>query len=83
MKSPRLLSKGAILAALTLPLMLGACATTQDVNDAKAAAAKAQSTADQALAAANAASAKADQASAKADAVSARADAMFNKSLKK
>ena len=78
MKSPRLL-----IAALTLPLMLGACATTQDVNDAKAAAAKAQSTADQALAAAKAASDKADAASAKADATSARMDAMFNKSLKK
>ena len=83
MKSPTLLHKSAILAALTLPLMLGACATTQAVDDAKAAAARAQSTADQALAEAKAASAKADSASAKADAVSAKADAMFNKSLKK
>ena len=83
MKSRIFLRKSAILAALTLPLMLGACATTQSVDDAKAAAAKAQSTADQALAEARAASAKADQANVKADAVSAKADAMFNKSLKK
>ena len=83
MKSPAILRKGAVLAVLALPLTLGACATTQSVEDAKAAAAKAQSTADQALAEAKAASAKADEAAAKADAASAKADAMFNKSLKK
>ena len=83
MKSPKFLTKSAVFAALTLPLMLGACASTQDVQDAKSAAAHAQATADQALAAAKAANDKADQANAKADAVSAKMDAMFNKSLKK
>ena len=66
---PTLIHKSALLAALALPLMLGACATTESVDAASAAAAKAQATADQALAAANAASAK--------------ADAMYQKSLKK
>jgi len=76
MRSSKLLQSSAILAALTLPLMLGACATTQSVDDAKAAAAKAQATADQALATAQAASAK-------ADAASAKADEMYQKSLRK
>ena len=62
-----ILRKGAALAVLSLPLMLGACATTQSVDEANAAAARAQSTADQALAEAKAASAKADAANEKAD----------------
>ena len=83
MRSIALLHKSAILAALSLPLMLGACATTQSVDEAKAAAAKAQATADQALAAANAASAKADAAKAAADDASAKADRMFQKGQRK
>jgi len=76
MNSIAYLRKGAILGLLALPLSLGACATTKSVDEAKAAAAKAQSTADQALAEAKAANDK-------ADATSEKVDRMFNKSLKK
>ena len=79
MKPTIFLRRGAALAVLALPLLLGACATTQSVDDANAAAARAQTTADQALAEAKAASAKADAAAAKADAASEKADRMFQK----
>ena len=76
MNSIAYLRKGAILALLSLPLSLGACATTKSVDEAKAMAQKAQATADQALAEAKAANDK-------SDATSEKVDRMFNKSLKK
>jgi outer membrane lipoprotein-sorting protein len=75
MKS-HLIAKSAALVLISLPLMLGGCASTKAVDEAKAAAAKAQSTADEALATAKAADEK-------ATAANEKADRMFHKSLKK
>ena len=76
MKNHTVFAKTAVAALLSLPLVLGGCATTKSVDEAKAAAAHAQATADEALAAAKAANDK-------ADAANEKADRMFHKSLKK
>ena len=76
MNSTAALRKGAILALLSLPLALGACATNKSVDDVRAMAQKAQATADQALSEAKAANDK-------ADAANEKADRMFHKSQKK
>lgn len=57
-------------------LLVGACASTDDVK-------RAQATADQALSTAQAASQKADRAAADAAAANAKADRMFQQNLKK
>ena len=75
MKS-HLIAKSAVVALISLPLMLGGCATNKSVDEAKAMASKAQSTADEALATAKAADEK-------ATAANEKADRMFHKSLKK
>lgn len=69
-------TKTAGIMVMASTLLLGACATQDEVK-------KAQSTADQALAAAQAASQKADKADADAAAASAKADRMFQQGLKK
>jgi hypothetical protein len=76
MKIQAVICKSAVAALLSLPLMLGGCATTKSVDEAKSMAAKAQSTADEALASAKSANEK-------ADAANEKADRMFHKSLKK
>jgi len=75
---------------LTAPLLMTACATTDEVkhaqdtaNAAKATADQALSTAQQAMQAAQAASDKADKASSDVAALNQKTDQMFNKSLRK
>jgi hypothetical protein len=75
--------KSAGIVVLAAPLLLGACASQDDVKRAQATADQALATAQQANQAAQAASAKADKAEADAAAASAKADRMFQQSLKK
>lgn len=68
--------KGLVIAMTSAPLLLGACASTKSVDEAKAMAQRAQATADQALTEARAADGK-------VNALSDRVDRMYQHSLRK
>lgn len=74
-------SAGILVLAGTL--LLGACATEDEVKRAQSTADQALTTAQQAAQAAQAASQKADKAAAEAAAVDAKVDRMFQQNLKK